>query len=302
MEKKSERRGLGRGLSALMADVNVVQSNQPPENQRRIDNLIPLEQIFPNPNQPRRDFDPEALQDLAASLTQKGVIQPLIVRQIGVSAKYEIVAGERRWRAAQIANLHELPVIIRQFSDAEVLEIAIIENIQRAELNAIEEAQAYRQLMQRFGHTQEKIAEALSRSRSHIANLLRLLSLPDDVQALVTKGKLSAGHARALITSGTASDLARQVIARGLSVRQTEQLVRKSAAAPHNKRVLKDRNIKDADTKAIEMDVSANLNMAVQIDHDPGGAGGKLTITYRSLDDLDLLCRVLSQIPQDGSI
>ena len=302
MEKKSERRGLGRGLSALMADVNVVQSNQPPENQRRIDNLIPIEQIFPNPNQPRRDFDPEALQDLAASLTQKGVIQPLIVRQIGVSAKYEIVAGERRWRAAQIANLHELPVIIRQFSDAEVLEIAIIENIQRAELNAIEEAQAYRQLMQRFGHTQEKIAEALSRSRSHIANLLRLLSLPDDVQALVTKGKLSAGHARALITSGTASDLARQVIARGLSVRQTEQLVRKSAAAPHNKRVLKDRNIKDADTKAIEMDVSANLNMAVQIDHDPGGAGGKLTITYRSLDDLDLLCRVLSQIPQDGSI
>lgn len=302
MEKKSERRGLGRGLSALMADVNVIQSNPSQENQRRTDLLIPIEQIFPNPNQPRRDFEPVALQDLAASLTQKGVIQPLIVRQIGDSAQYEIVAGERRWRAAQIANLHELPVIIRHFSDAEVLEIAIIENIQRAELNAIEEAQAYRQLMQRFGHTQEKIAEALSRSRSHIANLLRLLSLPDDVQAYVTKGKLSAGHARALITSGAASDLARQIIARGLSVRQTEQLVRKSAAAPHNKRVRGDRKIKDADTKAIEMDVSANLNMAVQIDHDPGGAGGKLTITYRSLDDLDLLCRVLSQIPQDGSI
>ena len=302
MEKKFERRGLGRGLSALMADVSTDRAGFAPDNQRRLDSLVPIEQLFPNPNQPRRDFEPEAMQDLADSLAKKGVIQPLIVRRIGTEEKYEIVAGERRWRAAQMANLHELPVIIRQFSDAEVLEIAIIENIQRAELNAIEEAQAYKQLMQRFGHTQEKIAEALSRSRSHIANLLRLLTLPDDVQALVTKGKISAGHARALITSGNASELARQIVTRGLSVRQTEDLVRKSIAQPQKKQFAHDRKVKDADTKAIEMDVSANLNMNVQIDHDPGGPGGRLTITYRSLDDLDLLCRVLSQITQDGSV
>lgn len=302
MDKKSERRGLGRGLSALMADVSFDQTTLGVQKPKVLDQQVPIERLFPNPNQPRREFDPEALQELADSLAKKGVIQPLIVRQIGDDTTYEIVAGERRWRAAQIANLHELPVIIRQFSDAEVLEIAIIENIQRAELNAIEEAQAYRQLIQRFGHTQEKIADALSRSRSHIANLLRLLALPEDVQTLVVKGKISAGHARALITSATASELARLVIARGLSVRQTEQLVRKSAAAPYKKRVAADRTIKDADTKAIELDVSANLNMSVQINHDPGGAGGKLTIAYRSLDDLDLLCRVLSQVPRDGSI
>lgn len=301
MEKKSERRGLGRGLSALMADISLGQAGPGPEQQKNSETLVPIERISPNPNQPRRDFNPEALQELADSLAKKGVIQPLIVRQLGNDERYEIVAGERRWRAAQMANLHELPVIIRQFSDSEVLEIAIIENIQRAELNAIEEAQAYRQLMQRFGHTQEKVAEALSRSRSHVANLLRLLTLPEDVQALVTKGKISAGHARALITSAAASELARQIVARGLSVRETEQLVRKSAAEPHNRHISKERKIKDADTRAIEMDVSANLNMNVQIDHEPGGPGGKVTITYRSLDDLDLLCRALSQVPRDGT-
>ena len=166
--------------------------------------VLPIGQLVPNPDQPRRDFDPQALQDLANSLRQKGVIQPLIVRRSPNDDTYQIVAGERRWRAAQIAQLHELPVIVREFTDAEVLEIAIIENIQREELNSIEEALAYRQLMQRFGHTQEKIAEALSRSRSHIANLLRLLSLPEDVQQMVQSGTLSAGHARALITTPNA--------------------------------------------------------------------------------------------------
>ena len=302
MEKKSERRGLGRGLSALMADVSFDQKDATIPKQRGLENLIPIERIFPNPDQPRRDFEPVAMQELADSLAQKGVIQPLIVRQIANEDQYEIVAGERRWRAAQMANLHELPVIIREFSDTEVLEIAIIENVQRAELNAIEEAQAYRQLMQRFGHTQEKIAEALSRSRSHVTNLLRLLTLPEDVQEFVIKGKLSAGHARALITSVAASELARQIIARGLSVRQTEELVRKTAAGARSKRALKDIQTKDADTRAIEMDVSANLKMNVRIDHEPGGSSGKLTISYRSLDDLDLLCRVLSQIPRDGSV
>ena len=299
MDKKSDRRGLGRGLSALMADVNLDPARNAPSLPRRSEFMVPVESIVPNPDQPRRDFEPEAMKDLADSLRQKGVIQPLIVRQIGVEGRYEIVAGERRWRAAQMAQLHELPVIVREFSDAEVLEIAIIENIQRAELNAIEEALAYKQLMQRFGHTQEKIAEALSRSRSHIANLLRLLTLPPDVQAFVQEGKLSAGHARALITTPNASELARQVVLRGLSVREVEQLVRKSAAEPNQKRANLGREVKDADTRALESDLSANLRMGVRIDHMAGGEGGKLTISYRSLDDLDLLCRVLSVIPRD---
>ncbi len=299
MDKKSDRRGLGRGLSALMADVNLDPARNAPSLPRRSEFMVPVESIVPNPDQPRRDFEPEAMKDLADSLRQKGVIQPLIVRQIGAEGRYEIVAGERRWRAAQMAQLHELPVIVREFSDAEVLEIAIIENIQRAELNAIEEALAYKQLMQRFGHTQEKIAEALSRSRSHIANLLRLLTLPPDVQAFVQEGKLSAGHARALITTPNASELARQVVLRGLSVREVEQLVRKSAAEPNQKRANLGREVKDADTRALESDLSANLRMGVRIDHMAGGEGGKLTISYRSLDDLDLLCRVLSVIPRD---
>ena len=196
MEKKSERRGLGRGLSALMADVNLDLARNPTATPRRSELMVPVENIVPNPDQPRRDFEPEALNDLANSLRQKGVIQPLIVRQIGDAGRYEIVAGERRWRAAQMAQLHELPVIVREFSDSEVLEIAIIENIQRAELNAIEEALAYKQLMQRFGHTQEKVAEALSRSRSHIANLLRLLTLPDDVQEMCIRDRGNEGVSR----------------------------------------------------------------------------------------------------------
>lgn len=304
MEKKTERRALGRGLSALMADVNLDPSrSSPTQPARRLDVLVPVEKIVPNPDQPRRDFDPEALQDLANSLKQKGVIQPLIVRAIPETDRYEIVAGERRWRAAQIAKLHELPVVIREFNDTEVLEIAIIENIQRADLNAIEEALAYRQLMNRFGHTQEKIAEALSRSRSHIANLLRLLALPEDVQGYVKNGALSAGHARALITTPNPSVLARQVVERSLSVRETEALARKSAQpevkpAPRAGR----QDHKDADTRALEADLSANLGMMVRIDHGSAGDGGKVTISYRTLDDLDLLCRALSLIPRDMSI
>ncbi len=299
MEKKFDRRGLGRGLSALMADVNLDAPSVATEAWRS-ELKLPVEKIVPNPDQPRRDFQPEALKDLAASLRQKGVIQPLIVRRVPNQDLYEIVAGERRWRAAQIAQLHELPVIVRDFSDSEVLEIAIIENIQRAELNAIEEALAYRQLMDRFGHTQEKIAEALSRSRSHIANLLRLLTLPEDVQQMVKSGTLSAGHARALITTGNAAELAVQVVGRGLSVRDTEELVRKSAIDPAKRRALRQRGEKDADTRALESDLSTNLQMSVSIDHLPGGEGGKLTISYRSLDQLDLLCRVLSVIPRDA--
>lgn len=303
MDKKSERRGLGRGLSALMADVNFDAPMKGGGGARRADLMIPVEKLVPNPLQPRRDFPAEGLQDLAASLRQKGVIQPLIVRPVVGTDRFEIVAGERRWRAAQIAQLHELPVIVRELDDTEVLEVAIIENIQRADLNAVEEALGYRQLMDRFGHTQEKLAEALSKSRSHIANLLRLLNLPEDVQAFVREGKITSGHARALITSADPSALARRVIAAGLSVRETERLAKAVAGKPaRGKSGKPNADDKDADTKALEADLSANLKMSVRINHERGGETGILSIRYNTLDDLDLLCRVLSDLPRDGSV
>lgn len=301
MEKKSDRRGLGRGLSALMADINLdVEAGQGGAG-KKPDFLLPIEDIVPNPDQPRRSFDAAALNDLADSIRQKGIIQPLIVRAISGSKKYEIVAGERRWRAAQIAQLHAVPAILREFSDSEVLEIAIIENIQRADLNAIEEALAYRQLMDRFGHTQERLAEGLSRSRSHIANILRLLTLPDDVQSMVATGKLSAGHARALVTVPNATELALRVVGKGLSVRETEDLVRKSAVGKAGRVARAGRGEKDADTRALEADLSAGLRMGVRIDHDHSGAG-RITITYHNLDQLDLLCGALSAAALDASI
>lgn len=285
MEKRTERRGLGRGLSALMADVGVT-GTQADTRPRRPDLLVPVESLAPNPDQPRRDFDPASLEELAASIRAKGIIQPLIVRPRGEG--YEIVAGERRWRAAQLAQLHEVPVLVRDLSDTEVLEIAIIENIQRADLNAIEEAMGYRQLMDRFGHTQERLAEALSKSRSHIANLLRLLTLPDEVQRHLREGRLTAGHARALITAPDPAALARQVIAKSLSVRETEALAR-NVATPKARAAAAPRAEKDADTRALEGDLTATLGMPVSIEH-KGQDGGVITIRYRDLDQLDRLC------------
>ncbi len=294
--KKPERRSLGRGLSALMADVNL---NPPTDNSQsappRAELRLPVEKLTPNPDQPRRDFDAAALEELAASIREKGVIQPLLVRAHPTKPDtYEIVAGERRWRAAQIAQLHEVPVLLRDLTDIEVLEVAIIENIQRADLNPVEEAMGYRQLMERFGHTQEKMAEALSKSRSHIANLLRLLQLPPEVQAWLREGKLTAGHARALITTPNPVALAAQVIAKGLSVRETERLTKSPAAEGVGKGKPQPHRIeKDADTRALENDLSAHLRMRVAINHQ-GLDGGNLVITYRNLDQLDELCQILS--------
>ncbi|MBT7343273.1 MAG: ParB/RepB/Spo0J family partition protein [Rhodobacteraceae bacterium] len=287
------QRGLGRGLSALMADIEqTVGASGPVNSERRNELLVPIEAIHPNPDQPRRHFDADDLNDLAGSIRSKGIIQPLVVRAHPVKAgEYQIVAGERRWRASQLAQLHELPIVVREFSDLDVLEIAIIENIQRADLNPIEEAIGYRQLMDKFGHTQEQMAEALGKSRPHIANVLRLLALPEDVQALVISGSLSSGHARALITAPNASELARLVVARGLSVRQTEKLV-KEPKAPSKERLPK--IAKDADTRALEGDLSAALKMAVSIAHSPGQEGGAITIRYKNLEQLDELCRHLA--------
>ncbi|MDB2369356.1 ParB/RepB/Spo0J family partition protein [Planktomarina temperata] len=287
------QRGLGRGLSALMADIEpAVGGSGPIGSDRRNDMLVPIENINPNPDQPRRHFDVDDLNDLAGSIRSKGIIQPLVVRaHPGKTGEYEIVAGERRWRASQLAQLHELPVVVREFSDQDVLEIAIIENIQRADLNPIEEAIGYRQLMDKFGHTQEQMAEALGKSRPHIANVLRLLALPEDVQSLVVNGSLSSGHARALITAPNASDLARVVVARGLSVRQTEKLV-KEPKTSGKERVSK--SVKDADTRALEGDLSAALEMVVSITHNPGQEGGSITVRYKNLEQLDELCRHLA--------
>ena len=286
MDRKAERRGLGRGLSALMAEVAV--GSETGSEVRGREQKLPVEKLVPNPDQPRRHFDDTALAELAASIREKGVIQPLIVRAQG--EMFEIVAGERRWRAAQRAQVHEVPVIIRDFTDTEVLEIAIIENIQRADLNPVEEAMGYRALIERFGHTQEKLAEAMGKSRSHIANLMRLLNLPDDVQALLREGKLSAGHARALITSDDPSMLARKVVLEGLSVRQTETLTKTGV---EKKKPAKSKSYeKDADTRALENDLSAALGMKVLIDYD-GGGKGRITVEYRSMEQLDKLCKVL---------
>lgn len=294
MANKPKNRGLGRGLSALMADVtpDPVVASQPTEP-RKPDQMMPIEKLHPNPEQPRRRFTPEQLDDLSASIKEKGVIQPLIVRpDPSGDGSFEIVAGERRWRASQMAQLHEIPVIIRNYSDTETLEVAIIENIQRADLNAIEEAAGYRDLMSRFGHTQEKVSEALGKSRSHIANLLRLLNLPDDVQEFVRDGKLTAGHARTLVTAENPVDLAKQIIAKGLSVREAERLAKKPLGPP--KAAPKVKMEKDADTKALEGDLSATLGMKVSIDHKPGTEGGAITIRYKNLEELDDLCGVLA--------
>ncbi|MEY8097556.1 ParB/RepB/Spo0J family partition protein [Falsihalocynthiibacter sp. S25ZX9] len=293
VQKKNERRGLGRGLSALMADVNIPAPQDEKEAPVRAEQTIPIELIEPNPDQPRRHFDEEALQDLARSITEKGVIQPLIVRpNPRKQGLYEIVAGERRWRASQIAQLHKVPAIIRELDDTEVLEVAIIENIQRADLNPVEEAIGYRQLMDRFGHTQEKVASALSKSRSYIANLLRLLQLPEDVLALLRDGSLTTGHARALITAPNASELAKKIVAEGLSVRQTEKLVKIWDNSTKNQKSPK--ASKDADTVAIEGDLSAALGMDTVIDHLAGKESGKVSIKYKSLEQLDEICRILS--------
>ena len=296
-EKKEPRRGLGRGLSALMADIE--PTAETPTTPTRSVRTLPIDQLSPNPDQPRRQFNADALEELTNSIRAKGIIQPLIVRQKpGGTSEYEIVAGERRWRAAQAAGVHDVPVGVRECSDEDVLEIAIIENIQRADLNPIEEAAGYEQLMTRFGHTQEKLATALGKSRSHIANLLRLLNLPNEVQGFVQNGDLSAGHARALVTTSDPVALAKDVIKKGLSVRETEKLAKAITegvgTASSGSKPKTPKTSKDADTVALEGDLSAALGMKVTINHGAGQEGGSLTVSYDRLEDLDMLCGLLS--------
>ena len=280
------RRGLGRGLSALMADLEPATSASRPAGQ------IAIELIHANPDQPRRTFDEDALNDLAESIRGRGVIQPIIVRpDPREEGTYSIVAGERRWRAAQRAQLHEMPAIVRDFSDEEVLEVAIVENVQRVDLNPLEEALGLQQLIDRFGHTQEQVGKALGKSRSHIANLLRLLGLPDEAREMLREGKISAGHARALLTATDPVGLARAVVAEGLSVRETE----KRAKGPVVRKANSSRKASaaDADTAMLQADLAAALGMPVTIQH-KGDGSGEITVGYRDLDQLDSLCERLT--------
>ena len=292
IDKKVKRKVLGRGLSALMADVNpVVDGNKDEDNKGLI--TLSVDQIEPNPNQPRRTFSTDSLMDLSNSIIEKGIIQPLIVRAISKTpVKYQIVAGERRWRAAQMAKLHKIPVVVRSFSDVEVLEIAIIENIQRSDLSPIDEANGYQQLIDRFNHTQDKISRALGKSRSHIANLLRLLNLPNDVQTLLNSGALSIGHARALITRKDASLLAKEIIRKKLSVREVEKLVKIDFVEKQKSSFIKR---KDADTREIEANLKASIGMRVDINHNTLTEAGELKIKYKSLDQLDFLITKLEK-------
>ncbi|MGY9031529.1 MAG: ParB/RepB/Spo0J family partition protein [Rhodobacterales bacterium] len=294
-EKKTKKRGLGRGLSALMSDVTQEITPHVDQALRRADFFVPVEQVQPNPDQPRRAFDDAALQELATSIAEKGVIQPLIVREHPTrTGIYEIVAGERRWRASQIAQLHDIPVIVRQYTDTEVLEVAIIENIQRADLNPIDEGAGYRQLMQKFGHTQEQLSSVLGKSRSHIANVIRLLSLPDGVRAYLVDGKLTAGHARTLIGHDDAQRLADHIVKTGMSVRDAEKLAKQGLTKAKTTKTINSVTGKDADTVQIEGELSAALGMKVSIDHASGTEGGRLSVSYRNLDQLDDLLRALS--------
>lgn len=288
------KKPMRRGLSALMADMGVDAADAG-SAKGTIDKEISIELIFPNPDQPRRTFDEDKLSDLASSIAAKGVLQPLIVRPSPRQAEgYEIVAGERRWRAAQRCGLHKIPVVIRHFDDTEVLEVAIVENIQRDDLNSIEEAQGFRQLIERFGHTQEQLSTVLGKSRSHVTNLMRLLKLPDSVQDMVRDGRLSAGHARALINADDPVTLAEKVVKNGLSVRETERLAR-AAKGDEAKKPSRSKPVKSADTVALEGDLTAALGVNVQIKHEDGADGGQIALRYTTLDQLDQICALLSR-------
>jgi ParB family chromosome partitioning protein len=251
--------------------------------------MMPVSSIEPHLDQPRRHFDEEALEELAASIKSRGLIQPLVVRPHG--HRYHIVAGERRWRAAQRARLHEVPVIVREFSDSETLEVALLENIQRRDLNAIEEAEAYQRLVNEYGHTQDALAQLVHKSRSHVANLLRLLDLPPGVRALVVTGELSMGHARALVTAVDPEALAQEVVARNLSVRETEKLAKFGKPGRERQPKLEYKG-SSADIEALERQLGDMLGLNVQITHRPDG--GSVVLRYSSLDQLDMICQRLS--------
>lgn len=294
MSDDVSRKRLGRGLAALIGEIDQpVQSQSKPAVSA--DRTVPIEHVSRNPRNPRRSFDPADLEDLSRSIRQHGIVQPVMVRRAGED-RYEIIAGERRWRAAQMAGLVDIPVIVRDVDDRTALEIAIVENVQRADLNALEEAQGYEQLIAQYGYTQNDLGEVIGKSRSHVANSLRLLKLPDEVRQMLADGALSAGHARAIVSTSDPVRLARKIADEGLSVRDAEKLAQKDAEQVANPGGLEIKSAgraddKDADTLALERSLSDVLGLKVQLAHK--GQGGQLRIEYKSLEQLDELCRLL---------
>lgn len=283
------RSRLGRGLAALIGDVgDEVAAVERAKGQRR----VPVEFLRPNPRNPRKTFEDSELDDLAASIREKGIIQPILVRTLpGLADVFEIIAGERRWRAAQRAGLHEAPVILVEATDREALELAIVENVQRADLNVLEEALGYEQLASEFNYSQQDLARIIGKSRSHVANTMRLLKLPEPVKAMVSEGQLTAGHARALLTMPDPEAAARRIVEKGMNVRDVEKMSQDAhevAAAPAAPKARAD---KDPDTRALEKALEDVLGMVVTIQH--GARGGEVKIRYKTLDQLDALCRRL---------
>ncbi len=293
MSEDNSKRRLGRGLAALIGDIEKAEPSEPAVSQVTADRRIPVEFITRNPRNPRRHFEEDDLRDLAASVRQHGIVQPVVVRTIG-EQRFEIIAGERRWRAAQLAGLSEVPVLIRDVDDRTALEIAIVENVQRADLNPLEEADGYELLMAEHGYTQNDLGEIIGKSRSHVANSLRLLKLPEGVRTMLADGALSAGHARALISTPDPLALAQTVVQKGLSVRETEKLAQR-AIEGGGARAARPARQKDADTVALERSLSDRLGLAITIDHK--GDGGQIKIAYSSLDQLDDICRRLERNP-----
>jgi ParB family chromosome partitioning protein len=285
-----KRKNLGRGLSALLGDRTAPEPTGGGGGAGV--KTVPVGELHPCRFQPRRRFAEEQLKELAQSLREKGVVQPLVLRPDAERpGTYEIICGERRWRAAQLAQLHEVPAVVRDFTDAEALEIALVENLQREDLTALEEAEAYQRLKDEFGHTQEALADGIGKSRSHVANMLRLLGLPGSVKAMLGDGRLSAGHARALLVAADPATLAELVVAKGLNVRETEALVQKEKT-PGAKKSPKHRE-KDADTLAIERDLTRDLGLKVEIDYK--ACGGTLSVQFSTMEQLDILIRMLSR-------
>jgi ParB family chromosome partitioning protein len=289
MADDAARSRLGRGLASLIGDVGVeTHAAERMRSQRR----VPIEFIRANPRNPRKLFSEAELEDLSASIRERGIIQPIVVRSRGPDV-YEIIAGERRWRAAQRAGLHEVPIVVIEATDGEALELAIIENVQRTDLNPLEEATGYQVLAAEFDHSQDDIAKIVGKSRSHVANTLRLLKLPDTVKAYINAGKLSAGHARALINQPDPEAVAREIVTKGLNVRQVEALGQERAEAAGKTAKSRARTVKDADTVALERRLSDSLGLVVGIDH--RGKGGVLHVRYRTLEQLDEVIRRLEK-------
>jgi len=293
MSDDISKRRLGRGLAALIGEMDQPMPVDAAKPGVSADRMVPIEFVTRNPRNPRRFFDDGELHELAGSIRQHGIVQPIVVRTLAVS-QFEIIAGERRWRAAQLAGLVEIPVIVRDVDDKTALEIAIVENVQRSDLNPLEEALGYEQLMAEYGYTQNDLGEIIGKSRSHVANSLRLLKLPEPVRDLLAAGSLSAGHARALVPTSDPTALARTIVSKGMSVRDAERLAQNDIKAQSEPKIPgHQKDQKDSDTLALERTLSDTLGLDVTINHKAGG--GQIRISYKSLEQLEEICRLLER-------